>query len=197
MNDLPKNPALVLASESRGRRALLEQLGLVFHTAPADIDETQRDGERPEALVRRLARAKAAAVAARHAGACVIGADQVAVHDGRATSKPMTEARAIADLQRFSGSEVLFLTAACLRTPGGAETGLLDETRVRFRALSDGEIRRYVARDQPLDCAGCFRLESLGPSLFEYVRTSDPTALLGLPLIGLGRLLRAEGFILP
>jgi septum formation protein len=197
MNNLPKNPSLVLASESAGRRAQLEQLRLRFRTAPAHIDETPLALETPEALVRRLARSKAAAVAPDHPDCWIVGADQVAVHEGLATSKPLTETRAIFDLGRFSGGEVVFLTAVCLRGPGGEETVLTDDTRVRFRPLTDAEIERYVARDRPLDCAGCFRLESLGPTLFESVVTSDPTALLGLPLIGLSRLLRDAGFALP
>jgi len=206
-NDTPKmatesrNPApssLVLASGSASRKALLARLGLPFDTDPADIDETPKPGESPRDLVERLARAKAETVAARHPDALVIGSDQVAVHDGEATSKPGTAARARTMLQRYSGGEVTFLTAVCLvRRRTDCVDAFMDETVVAFRTLGAEEIARYVAEDDPRQCAGCFKIEALGPTLFRGVRSTDPTALPGLPLIRLAEGLRAQGMRLP
>lgn len=198
MNEEPRNSALILASGSAARRELLARLRLPFEVIPADIDESPAEGESPAALVERLARGKAAAVAALHPGAAVIGSDQVAVFDGIATSKPGSVERARADLERFSGQEVTFLTGVSVqRKASGSDHWFMDRTVVRFRDLGSDEIARYVAADDPLACAGAFKIESLGPALFREVRTTDPTGLPGLPLIGLCRCLRAMGFELP
>jgi septum formation protein len=182
---------LILASTSRYRAALLGKLGLPFSTRAPHVDESPLPDETPEQLVRRLAEAKARAVAATAGRALVIGSDQVAVCGGRILGKPGTAARAREQLQDLAGREVTFLTGLCLLD---AELGTaqlaVDTTRVRFRPLTLAEIADYVDRDQPLDCAGSFRSEGLGIALFDGIEGSDPNALIGLPLIELCRMLR-------
>ena len=192
---------LVLASTSRYRRELLERLRLPFSSVPPRVVEDAWVGENPEDLAVRLARLKAEAVAAQHPGAVVIGSDQVAELDGDCLAKPMTVERCIQQLQRSSGRSVRFLTAVCVidgRATGAANVeSHLDNTAVQFRLLGLPEIRRYVEIDQPLDCAGGFKAESLGITLFEEIRSHDPTALMGLPLIWLSDALRRAGFAAP
>jgi len=190
-------PSLILASTSSYRRALLDRFGLPFSVARPEVDETPHPGESPRALAVRLAQAKAEAVRDANPEAWVIGSDQVAELDGRPLGKPGTSANAIAQLTAMSGREVRFLTAVCLAGPAGQRHEALDETRVRFRPLTESEIARYVESEQPLDCAGSFKSEGLGISLFESIDNRDPTALIGLPLIATARLLRAAGFALP
>ena len=187
---------LILASTSRYRRELLERLGLPFHVARPDVDESALAGERPDMLARRLARAKAQVLAARHPEAWIIGSDQVATLGGLALGKPGTRERAIGQLRAMSGIAVEFHTAVCVMR---GETCLeaIDMTRVTFRTLQDDEIGRYVDAEQPLDCAGSFKCEGLGISLFEAIESRDPTALVGLPLIALSGMLRQAGFALP
>jgi len=187
---------LVLASTSRYRRELLERLRLQFDTVRPEVDESPLAGETPAALALRLALAKAAAVAAQRPGARVIGSDQVADFDGAALGKPGGREAAIAQLQAMSGREVAFRTAVAVAFDGGAD-GALDTTLVRFRRLGRGEIERYVDAEQPWDCAGSFKSEGLGITLFEAIESRDPTALVGLPLLETARLLRATGLELP
>lgn len=197
MRPAPEAPALVLGSTSPYRRALLQRLGLPFAVDRPEVDETALAGETPAALVERLAREKALAVSARHPGAWIIGSDQLAELDGRPLGKPGGRAGALAQLAGMSGREVTFLTAVCLAHDGAA-TGLeVDRTRVRFRDLAADEIERYVDAEQPFDCAGSFKSEGRGITLFEAIETRDPTALVGLPLIATSRLLRRAGFALP
>lgn len=185
---------LVLASSSRYRRGLLERLGLPFETASPDVDESARADESPGAMAMRLAEAKARAVARQRPGALVIGSDQVAELDGRALGKPGDAVTAQAQLAAASGREVEFLTAVVVVDGATGEAARhLDRTVVRFRALSRAEIEAYVERDQPLDCAGSFRSEGLGVVLFERISSEDPTALVGLPLIAVARMLRQFG----
>jgi septum formation protein len=192
---------LVLASTSRYRRELLERLRLPFATAPPRVVEDSLAGEKPEDLALRLARLKAEAVAAAHPGAVVIGSDQVAELDGEYLAKPLTVERCIQQLQQSSGRSVRFLTAVHLidgRGQGSPHVEAhLDNTAVQFRRLGLPEIRRYVEVDLPLDCAGGFKAESLGITLFEEIRSHDPTALMGLPLIWLSGALRRAGFAVP
>ncbi len=197
---------LLLASTSRYRRELLDRLRLPFHVARPDVDEATLPDEGPAALAVRLARLKAAAIAAHHPESWVIGADQVAEVDGQAIGKPGHRDAAIAQLSAMSGRAIRFHTALCLlrETPsadGAAPASSLHEasdvTTVRFRALSPEEIERYVDAEQPFDCAGSFKSEGLGITLFEAIDSQDPTALIGLPLIALSRLLREAGFHLP
>lgn len=191
-------PRLILASTSAYRRALLERLGLPFDTARPDVDETPLSDETPQALAVRLARAKAEAVLdPGQPDLWVIGSDQVAELDEEPLGKPGSTARAEAQLRAMSGREVRFLTAVCLAGPGGRRLEALDVTTVHFRPLSNGEIARYVDRERPLDCAGSFKSEGLGITLFEAIENRDPTALVGLPLIATARLLREAGFVVP
>ncbi|HZX75687.1 Maf family protein [Lysobacter sp.] len=190
-------PRLVLGSTSRYRRELLERLRVPFDVARPHTDETPQPGETPESLARRLARAKATDVVARHPEAWVIGSDQVAEFDGRPLGKPGTHEAATAQLQAMSGLTVRFLTGLCLMRSDGEILEALDFTVVRFRTLGADEIERYLAAEQPYDCAGSFKSEGLGITLFDAIETHDPTALVGLPLIATARLLREAGFALP
>lgn len=187
---------LILSSTSPYRRQLLSRLGLAFDCVRPQVDEHARAGEPPLALAVRLAREKACEVAARHPGHWVIGSDQVAELDGQPLGKPGSVAAACAQLAAMSTRHVHFHTAVCL-TDGQAVIEHCDLTRVRFRALDSAQIARYVAAEQPLDCAGSFKCEGLGISLFEAIDNQDPTALVGLPLIASCRLLRQAGFTLP
>ena len=186
---------LVLASTSAYRAQLLTRLGLPFVTAAPDTDETPEPGESPVDLVRRLALAKATSVAShREAPALVIGSDQVAVLGDLILGKPGTVDAACTQLQRLSGQEVMFQTGLCLLNTATGTTHVTNVgTPVRFRQLTDAEIRDYVACEMPLDCAGAFKSEGLGIALFEHIRGDDPNALIGLPLIELCRLLAVEG----
>lgn len=187
---------LVLASTSRYRRELLDRLRLPFDTARPDVDESPLPAETPEALAVRLAEAKARAIARARPEAWVIGSDQVADLDGAPLGKSGTHARAIAQLQAMSGRAIAFRTAVCV-VRGERALAALDTTVVRFRTLSAEEIERYVGAEQPFDCAGSFKSESLGIALFEAIETRDPTALVGLPLIATAGLLRRAGYALP
>lgn len=195
---VPDPPAaLVLASTSPYRRDLLSRLRLPFGVARPEVDETPRPGERPAALAARLAAAKAAAVAATRPGAWVVGSDQVADLAGAPLGKSGGAEAAVAQLRAMAGREVVFHTAVCLARAGEPVLAAADRTLVRFRALSDDEIRRYVAAEQPFDCAGSFKCEGLGIALFEAIESADPTALVGLPLIATAALLRRAGFAVP
>jgi septum formation protein len=185
-------PPLTLASTSRYRRELLARLGLSFEVAAPRVEEARLPDEAPEALARRLAAAKAAAVAGQRPGHVVIGSDQVAALGDRVLCKPGTPERAIEQLRAASGRSVHFLTAVAVQHPDGRQELHVDHTRVDFRVLTDAQIERYVALDAPLDCAGSFRSEGLGVRLFERLETEDPAALVGLPLVWLaGALARA------
>lgn len=187
-------PPLVLASTSPFRRALLERLGLRFETVAPAVDETRRPGEPPEALVVRLAEAKARAVAGEHPDALIIGSDQVACIGDRVLGKPGGREQAIAQLERTAGRSVLFLTGLCLLNGGsGSCRTLVEPFQVHFRKLTRSQIEGYVDREQPYGCAGSFKSEGLGIALFERLEGDDPNALIGLPLIRLIDLLSAEG----
>jgi septum formation protein len=185
---------LVLGSTSRYRRELLARLGLPFEVAAPDIDETPLPGEAPVATALRLSEAKARAVAARYPDALVIGSDQVADCDGRAVSKPGDRANAQRELRALSGRTIVFHTGIALvdAASGRCQREMVDVTSV-FRALTDREIDAYLDREAPYDCAGGVKSEALGIALFERITSDDPTALVGLPLIALCRMLRAEG----
>jgi septum formation protein len=189
-----RNPRLVLASTSRYRRDLLARLGVAFDVVAPGVDEAPRPGEAPATTALRLAEAKARAVAAARRDALVIGSDQVADLDGEAIGKPGDVAGAIALLARLSGRTVVFHTGVALVN---AATGRVQRERVdvasTFRTLSAAEIAAYVERERPLDCAGAVKSEALGIVLFERIESDDPTALIGLPLIALSRMLRSEG----
>ena len=187
---------LVLASTSRYRRELLARLTTRFRTLAPQVDETALASETPIALAARLAGLKAREVAARVPGAIVIGSDQVADLNGTILGKPGSIENARGQLAACSGREVVFHTAICMVDARAATLPTVfarDETRVRFRSLDAGEIERYITREQPLDCAGSFKAEALGIALFERIESSDPTGLIGLPLIALCKLLRDTG----
>lgn len=187
---------LILASTSKYRAALLERFGRPFTALAPEVDETRLAGERPEALVGRLAEAKAEAIADRVEGpALIVGSDQVAVLDADVLGKPGTELRAVEQLRRLSGREVRFFTGVCvLEVSSGAREVRVVETPVEFRRLEDAEIADYVRRERPLDCAGAFKSEGLGIALFERIGGDDPTALIGLPLIALRAMLARRGY---
>lgn len=188
---------LLLASTSPYRRELLQRLRLPFDTARPEVDESPLAGEDPVALVQRLARAKAAAVAGGAPGAWVIGSDQVGELDGSALGKPGGREQAMSQLAAMSGRVIRFHTAVALLRHDGNAFGALDLTTVRFRQLQNAEIGRYVDVEQPFDCAGSFKAEGLGIALFESISGQDPTALVGLPLIATAQLLRQAGFAVP
>jgi septum formation protein len=176
---------------------LLARLGLAFEASSPDVDETPAGGERPRGTAIRLARAKAQAAARGDPQAWIIGSDQVAELDGAPIGKPGTLARARAQLRTMSGRTVHFHTALCLLSPRGSLREDVVTTDVVFRVLSDVEIERYLAREPALDCAASAKSEGLGIALLERLPGDDPTALIGLPLIALSAMLRAEGFEVP
>jgi len=187
-------PPLILGSTSRYRRELLQRLHLPFDVVSPQVDETPQPGEAPAALALRLALAKAQAVAAQRRDAVVIGSDQVCDLDGEPLGKPGTHERAVAQLQRLSGRTAVFQTAvAVVRASTGYAKVLLAPVRVQFRVLDDAVIERYLRLEQPYDCAGSAKSETLGIALLDSIDSDDPTALVGLPLIRTCRLLRAAG----
>ncbi|XUO84487.1 nucleoside triphosphate pyrophosphatase [Halomonas sp. KM007] len=191
---LAPNATLVLASSSRSRQALLDRLQLPYQCQSPDIDETPLPHETPEALVHRLSLSKAHAVAESFPAHCIIGSDQIALFEGDMLGKPHTAERACANLKRFSGQRVSFLTGlALLDTRQQRHLVHIETFDVVFRHLRDAEIERYVALEQPLDSAGSFRMEGLGITLFERLEGRDPNALIGLPLIALCDMLRQAG----
>ena len=186
--------ALILASTSPYRRELLTRLGLPFETHAPRVDETPRPDEAPAALALRLAREKAREVALRHPGATVIGSDQVAELDGACLGKPGNHEAATEQLRAMRGRVVQFHTAvAVVCAERSVDTSALVGVTVRFRALSDAHIERYLRIEQPYDCAGSAKSEGLGIALLEAIESDDPTALIGLPLIRTAALLRDAG----
>lgn len=185
---------LVLASTSPFRRQLLEKLGLAFETASPDTDETRLPDEPPEALVVRLAEAKARAVASDYPAALIIGSDQVACLDGQVLGKPGDFDRAFAQLRQASGRAVTFHTGLCLLNSATGQAQYCREPfQVHFRDLSDRQIENYLHRERPFNCAGSFKSEALGIALFERLEGDDPNSLIGLPLIRLIAMLEQEG----
>ncbi|MBP6775668.1 MAG: septum formation inhibitor Maf [Piscinibacter sp.] len=185
---------LILASTSPYRQELLARLRLPFTVEAPDVDESRHAGETPAALALRLALAKARAVAERHPEALVIGSDQVADLDGEPIGKPGTHERSLAQLRSMSGRNVTFHTAvAVLRLAAGYEAQALVPVRVRVRQLDEAEIVRYLEAEQPYDCAGSAKAETLGIALLDAIESDDPTALIGLPLIRTCAMLRAGG----
>jgi septum formation protein len=187
-------PPLILASISPYRRELLQRLRLPFEVMAPGVDEARLPAEAPAAMALRLALAKARAIAALRPDAVVIGSDQVADLEGLALGKPGDHDRATAQLRQLSGRRAVFQTAvAVVRPATGFEQALLAPVNVQFRALSDAEIEHYLQAEQPYDCAGSAKSESLGIALLESIQSDDPTALVGLPMIRTCRLLRDAG----
>jgi MAF protein len=173
---------------------LLERLGLPFSIASPEVDEKPRPKEAPQALVLRLAEAKARAIASDHPNALIIGSDQVACIDDEILGKPGDRARAIAQLERASGRTLVFQTGLCLLNTVSAQAQTLVEPfRVHFRVLSRRQIAGYLDRERPFDCAGSFKSEGLGIALFERLEGDDPNTLIGLPLIRLIAMLESQG----
>jgi MAF protein len=191
-------PILVLASTSPYRRELLARLRLPFEAASPDCSEAALPNEAPEALVRRLSEAKARSVAERFPAALIIGSDQVASLDGEILGKPGSREKAITQLLKASGHCVTFYTGLSLvDAASGVARTVCEPFHVHFRSLSTGQIARYVDQEQPFDCAGSFKSEGYGVTLFQRLEGDDPTALVGLPLIQLVRLLGEAGVALP
>ena len=187
-------PRLILASTSRYRRELLQRLRWPFEVHSPEVDETPRDAERPADLAQRLALEKARAVALRHPDAVVIGSDQVADLNGLCLGKPGDHLRAVEQLRLQRGQRVVFHTAvAVVRVASAHERCELASVNVRFRQLSDDDIETYLRLEQPYDCAGSAKCETLGIALLEAIDSDDPTALVGLPLIRTARMLRDVG----
>ncbi len=188
---------LVLASTSPFRKELLQRLGITFTTAAPDVDESPLADETPEALVRRLAEAKARAIGQSRKG-LIIGSDQVATTGSDMLGKPGTHTRAAEQLQNLSGRLVTFHTGLCLLNSAAGEAQVdVIPFRVQFRQLDAGQIERYLQADRPYNCAGSFKSEGLGITLFERMDGDDPTALIGLPLIRLTTMLAQAGIVLP
>ena len=186
---------MILASTSPFRRELLERLGLDFAVVAPEVDEAHISGEPPTERALRLAMQKAEAVAVLNPGSVVIGSDQVAAAGGVILDKPGTPERACQQLRHLSGSQARFHTACAVRWYNtGFSVNHLETVTVTLRDLTAGEIENYVAREQPLNCAGSFKSEGLGIALFSRIESQDPTALVGLPLIWLSGALRQAGF---
>jgi septum formation protein len=192
---LESGDGLILASTSIYRQRLLERLQLPFRSEPPGVDEAATAGESAADLALRLAQDKALAVSGRFPAAMVIGSDQTASLDGALLGKPGTESRARAQLARCSGRSVMFQTAVAIAQAGRILDRCRVDTEVVFRNLTADDIAAYVALDKPLDCAGSFRWEGPGIRLFEALRSDDPTALEGLPLISVARMLRRVGLL--
>lgn len=192
-------PRLILASTSPYRRELLARLGVPFETLPPRCDEEalKLAGEAPQELALRLAREKALSIASTEPHAFVIGSDQLLDLDGRVLGKPGTVQQAVAQLLALSGRRHRLLTALALACPSGELLTHLDVHELTMHPLDRAAAERYVAADEPLDCAGSYKIEAAGIRLFEQLAGEDFTAITGLPLIALGRLLRARGFAIP
>lgn len=189
---------LLLASSSIYRKELLSRLDLAFETANPDLDETPLPGESAAQTSRRLAEAKARALASRFPGHLIIGSDQVALLDGTQLGKPGSHERAVAQLQQMRGHSIEFHTALCLLNATSGRVQLhVDITRVTMRNYNDAEIERYLRREQPYHCAGSAKTEGLGITLIAAIENRDPTAIIGLPLIELVSMLKNEGVTLP
>lgn len=184
---------LVLGSSSPYRKELLERLGIPFECISADIDESRKEGETPEALCVRLAREKALKVKELAPDAIVIGSDQLAVLGDRILGKPHTRERAIEQLTAMQGQTVYFLTALCVVGADGKIFETMVPTVVTMKKLSRSTIEHYLDREQPFNCAGSAKIEKLGIALMKEVRSTDPTALIGLPLIETVNLLAKAG----
>lgn len=194
------SPRVILASTSPYRAELLARLLPDFEQRAPGVDESELPREAPSARALRLAEAKARVVAAEVPNALIIGSDQVAEHDGHMLGKPGDSALALQQLQRCSGQTVVFHTALCLidtRELEAPAITAIEVTRAHFRTLDAATMERYVLREHAFDCAGGFKAEGLGIALFERIESTDPTGLIGMPLIVLSRLLRGRGIAVP
>lgn len=195
-------PTIILASSSPFRRQVLQRLGLRFSCQSPDIDESALAHELPKQLVQRLAIAKAKTIADGHRNALgitlVIGADQVAAQAGRILGKPANHDDAVAQLRAASGGMArLYSGIAVINTATGDVQSAVAEVEVAYRQLSDAQIERYLAADQPYNCCGSLKVESLGITLLKHIRSDDPNAIIGMPVILLAEILRNQGIVLP
>jgi len=191
-------PTLVLGSTSPFRKELLKRFNLEFMVDSPDIDETPLKNEAPEAYVRRLSLAKAQAVAKKHTNALIIASDQCSVLNGVIRGKPGNHENATKQLIESSNQRVSFLTGLCLYNTSDNSYQLdLIPFHVDFRTLSAKEIESYLLAEKPYSCAGSFKSEGLGITLFKRLQGDDPTSLVGLPLIRLSEMLRKQGIALP
>lgn len=188
----PAKRRLILASSSPYRRNLLNQLGLPFVCISPEVDETPETAEVAFAIAKRLAIAKAERILDEHPDSLVIGSDQVADLEGTPLGKPYDVTRAVAQLSSCSGKTVSFYTAVALFSSQMRQVDVVC-TEVTFRTLHHDQITTYIKKEEPLDCAGSFKCEGLGIALFDSIRSTDPTALIGLPLIRLNQMLAVEG----
>ena len=194
----PSSPPIILASSSKYRRGLLDRFLSEYQTVAPAVDEAAERQQTPEATARQLARRKAEKVASGNRNAVIIGADQVAVLDGQILGKPGDHQKAVEQLLAASGKQMTFLTAVCVLDPVGRRRyEHVDTTEVRFRSFDRRLAEAYLWHDKPYDCAGSFKIEGAGFVLFKSVRTDDPTALIGLPMIWLAATLRELGCLLP
>ncbi|MCW8884453.1 MAG: Maf family nucleotide pyrophosphatase [Motiliproteus sp.] len=185
---------IVLASTSTYRKAILDKLKIPFEIDSPNIDEQQQPNETAESLVERLALEKAQAVALRHPNALIIGSDQVAVLGDQILGKPIIHQRAVEQLQACRGQRITFLTALCLLNSGtNHPQQVVEPFHVQFKDLNDQQIENYLIKEQPYNCAGSFKSEGLGISLFSKLEGDDPNSLIGLPLIRLVAMLEKEG----
>lgn len=185
---------LILGSSSPFRKELLARLGVSFTTESPDIDESRHTDETAEQLVKRLSIEKTGAIGSNHGNALIIGSDQVAIIDDEILGKPGTVEKAEAQLQKASGKTVMLLTGLCLlNSRSGKYLVDIVPYSVHFRDLTSDQIKAYVEKERPLNCAGSFKSEGLGVALFQKMEGEDPTALIGLPLIRLVSMLKEEG----
>lgn len=187
------NYSLILASSSRYRRELLDRLGLDYVCVSPDVDESVFPEETPLDVCKRLARAKALAVAQAHPGSVVIGSDQVCDLDGVALGKPHTFEKAVEQLERMQSRRLVFHTAVCVVRADGTLEETVSDTVITMRPLSRETIEDYVRREEPYDCAGSAKIEKLGIALMQSVSSDDPTSLIGLPLMRLTSMLANAG----
>lgn len=200
MNSTQSNhlPNIILGSTSVFRKQLLEKLQIPFEQSSPEIDETPLTDETPIEMVKRLSRQKAFAIAEQHPNSIIIASDQCATFNGRIIGKPLTYDKACQQLATFSGNTVTFFTGLCVfDTRNNKQYETVDTTLVHFRKLSNAVIKNYILRDNPLNCAGSFKSEGLGITLFSKIETDDPNALIGLPLIKLTDFFAEIGITLP
>ena len=198
MNSESLSASLILASSSKYRKILLHRFGIPFDCQTPATDETRHDNESPFEMVGRLACEKAESVSLENPQAIVIGSDQVAIFENQVIGKPGSHEAALEQLLSFSGMNVEFLTAVSVQClASGFNEQAIDSTRVNFRRLQTDEIKRYLETEKPYDCAGAFKAEALGITLFDSIKSEDPTALTGLPLICTSAMLRRAGLQLP
>lgn len=192
-------PEIILASSSKYRRELLQRLIPSFRSLSPEVDESSFHSPTvsPDDLATQLAFEKASVIARQHPDALVIGSDQLVDIDDRVLGKPGTEEAAVSQLMVMTGRSHRLLTAVCVLGPNRQAATFINETVLHMRPLSRPEAERYVQRDQPLDCAGSYRIESLGIALFDRIDTDDFTAIMGLPLMQLSQVLRQFGIAVP